>query len=144
MDQTSGLGEIDGLAAVVTAFKPGEDFFERFAQTISACHTFVVVDNTPGGFHFGRQPESPKIRLLQDGRNKGLGPALNAGVRAAREAGCKTVVLFDQDSSPSAQLLRRMRSEWTSWRWRPGHTPSVWPLSTLTTPCRSRRPPQCR
>jgi rhamnosyltransferase len=94
------------LAIVVTAYKPADDLFARFAATIAACHCFIVVDNTPGGHTFGTLPQ--RVQLLQDGHNKGLGRALNLGIAAARVAGAGTVILFDQDSSPDAQLLRQL------------------------------------
>ena len=47
---------------------------------------------------------------MQDGRNKGLGKALNLGIARAGELGCDVVVLFDQDSTPSASLLTSLLS----------------------------------
>jgi rhamnosyltransferase len=91
---------------VVTAYRPGADLFVRFAPAIALCHRFIVVDNTPGGHAFGDVPAS--VQVVQDGENKGLGRALNIGLDAARGAGARTVILFDQDSSPDAAFLRRM------------------------------------
>ena len=96
------------LAAIVTTFKPDADFFARFAETIAACGRVVVVDNTPGGHRFGAGAATESVVILQDGQNKGLGKALNLGLEAARRAGFEIVVLFDQDSSPSAAFLREM------------------------------------
>jgi rhamnosyltransferase len=94
------------LAAVLTTYRPDADLFERFVATIGACHCVVVVDNTPGGHPFGPLP--PRVQVLQDGKNKGLGRALNQGLDAARSAGADCAILFDQDSSPDPALLQRM------------------------------------
>jgi rhamnosyltransferase len=96
------------LAIVVTAYRPGADFFERFASAIAFCHRFIVVDNTPGGHAFGSVEPSARMQILQDGQNKGLGCALNIGIDAARRADADMVILFDQDSSPDAALLRHL------------------------------------
>ncbi len=93
------------LAAVVTTYKPDAQFFARFAATMAFCERFIVVDNTPGGHRFA-DPESEAVQILQDGQNKGLGRALNIGIDAARQAGVRAVILFDQDSSPSEGFLR--------------------------------------
>jgi rhamnosyltransferase len=96
------------LAIVVTAYLPGADFFEKFASAIAFCDCFIVVDNTPAGHAFGSIEQPARMQILQDGQNKGLGRALNIGIDAARRAGADTVILFDQDSSPDAVLLRRL------------------------------------
>ncbi len=96
------------LAIVVTAYRPGADFFERFASAIAFCDCFIVVDNTPGGHAFGHVEQPARVQILQDGQNKGLGCALNIGIDAARRAQAEMVILFDQDSSPDAALLRRL------------------------------------
>lgn len=94
------------ICAVVTAFRPDAGFVERFRAAAQECKAIVVVDNTPGGHDFGVLP-SPFI-LLQDGRNKGLGPALNAGIDRAQELGCEFVALFDQDSRPGTGMISRL------------------------------------
>ena len=71
----------------------------------SACDVVIVVDNSPGGGEFG---DVSGLVLLQDGVNKGLGKALNLGIRAAKEAGCAAVILFDQDSSPAASMIHEL------------------------------------
>lgn len=97
-----------GLAAVVTTYKPDANFFARFAATMAFCERFIVVDNTPGGYRFPDHGTDHPLMILQDGQNKGLGRALNIGIEAARQAGVRAVILFDQDSSPSEGLLRDM------------------------------------
>lgn len=98
------------LAAIVTTFKPDSRFFQRFEPALALCASVIVVDNTPGRHDFGERPRGAAVQIFQDGQNKGLGPALNIGIAAAKRAGADSVILFDQDSTPSADFLRRMAS----------------------------------
>jgi rhamnosyltransferase len=91
-------------AAVLTAYSPDPSLAARFGPLLAICGWIIVVDNTPGGHAFGHLPDG--FVLLQDGVNKGLGPALNIGVLEARHRGAEQVFLFDQDSTPSLELLR--------------------------------------
>lgn len=94
------------IAAVVTTFKPDPAFASRFAHLLSVCGVIVVSDNTPGGHGGFDLPEGFKV--IHHRSNLGLGPALNIGIEAAREFGASTVVLFDQDSTPSAEFVIQM------------------------------------
>ena len=99
----SSLDARPTLAAVLTAYRPSDDLFERFAGMLITCRWIIIVDNTPGGHPFGERPSG--FVLLQDGVNKGLGPALNLGVLEAQRHGAEQVFLFDQDSTPDSELL---------------------------------------
>jgi rhamnosyltransferase len=94
---------VQRLCAIVTAYRPDDAFASRFAPIVATCRSIIVVDNTPGGHPFA-DLGAPFV-VLQDGRNKGLGKALNLGIARARELGCDAVVLFDQDSRPSSSLV---------------------------------------
>lgn len=96
---------IDRIAAIYTTYKPDAAFHERVQPLAAGCHAVIVVDNTPGGHDFG---DCPGLVIIQDGHNKGLGPALNLGIAKAHELGCDAVVLFDQDSTPGADFLRAL------------------------------------
>lgn len=95
------------IAAIVTAYKPDAGFLSRFLPLLQVCNAIVVVDNTPGGHRF----ELPSgFALLQGGKNVGLAHALNGGLREAQRLGAREVVLFDQDSTPSPELIRSLGS----------------------------------
>ncbi len=87
------------IAAIYTTYHPDTGFRQRIQHVVDRCAVTIVVDNTPGGHAF-TAGQTDGLRLLQDGRNKGLGAALNLGLDEARRQGCDAVVLFDQDSSP--------------------------------------------
>ena len=95
------------FGVVVTAYKPDLGFFTRFAPAIRESARFIVVDNTPGGHTFENVPKE-SVLIVQDGKNKGLGKALNIGIESARQNGLKVLFLFDQDSSPSSAFLQQM------------------------------------
>jgi rhamnosyltransferase len=97
------------IAAVLTSYKPDAGFAARFAPLLEVCGCVVVSDNTPGGHGSFDLPAG--ITVLQHGKNLGLGPALNAGIAEARRQGATTVVLFDQDSTPTAAFVSRMAAE---------------------------------
>jgi rhamnosyltransferase len=96
------------LSAVVTTFRPDRGFVSRFAPLLDLCEQIVVVDNTPGGSAFHDLPA--RFHLIQDGVNRGLGPALNQGILRAKDSGADHVILFDQDSSPRTQSVAQLLS----------------------------------
>ena len=96
------------IAAIVTAYKPDAAFASRFTPLLEVCGRIVVVDNTPGGHSSFDLPDG--FVLLQSRRNTGLARALNAGVAAARGAGAASVVLFDQDSTPTPRLVSDLQA----------------------------------
>jgi rhamnosyltransferase len=95
------------IAAIVTTYKPDNLFFKRVQVMSENCDYVFICDNTPGGHDFvflGR-----KIIILQDGINKGLGAALNLGLKKALSLGVSIVHLFDQDSSPTTFLFKKLQ-----------------------------------
>lgn len=102
----SGAHAADRVAVILTTYKPDAGFRSRIAD-LSTLATVIIVDNTPGGYSFSSQ-ESDGLVILQDGRNKGLGRALNIGIKKARQLGCEQVILFDQDSTPSASFAQAL------------------------------------
>jgi rhamnosyltransferase len=95
------------IAAIYTTYRPDEEFRKRIRHVVDSCVLTVIVDNTPGGHTFSAR-QIDGLTLLQDGRNKGLGGALNAGLSEARRQGCNAVVLFDQDSSPAPYFIEKL------------------------------------
>jgi rhamnosyltransferase len=92
--------------AVYTLYKPPADFLERIRSVIETCDAVILVDNTPGGAKI--EINDSKIVLLQDGGNKGIASALNMGISKARECDVNFLVLFDQDSSPDTDTLKKL------------------------------------
>lgn len=95
------------LAAIFTTYRPDVDFRKRIDNVFQQCVVTIVVDNTPGGHTFS---DCSDLIIIQDGINKGLGAAINIGIRKAGELGADSVILFDQDSSPEPSFITRMVS----------------------------------
>lgn len=94
------------IAAVITAYKPDAGFAARFAPLLSVCGSIIVSDNTPGGHRSFNLPAG--CIVIHNLKNFGLAPALNLGIKEARRQGAKVVILFDQDSTPSAAFVSQM------------------------------------
>jgi rhamnosyltransferase len=101
------------MAAVYTTYYPDKNFRSRIAGVVAICEAVIVVDNTPGGHDFS-EDEAKDLIILQDGRNKGLGAAINLGLVEVRQQGLEAVVLFDQDSSPSPEFIQRLSEALTT------------------------------
>jgi rhamnosyltransferase len=95
------------IAAIYTTYHPDGAFRQRIRHVVAHCALTIVVDNTPGG-HVFAAGQTDGVTLLQDGRNKGLGAALNAGLAEALRQRCDAVVLFDQDSSPQPDFIETL------------------------------------
>lgn len=98
------MNQAPRIAAIYTTYHPDDGFRQRIRHVVERCALTVVVDNTPGGHVFAAD-QADGLTLLQDGCNKGLGAALNAGLAEALRQGCEAVVLFDQDSSPCPDFI---------------------------------------
>ncbi|MCC6472865.1 MAG: glycosyltransferase [Burkholderiales bacterium] len=96
----------EGIAAIVTTYRPDAGLCARLAPLLEACTTVIVVDNTPGGSEELGLPAA--FRVIRNMSNVGLGAALNIGLREALSMQAGIVVLLDQDSTPSADFVRRM------------------------------------
>lgn len=96
------------IAAIVTAYKPDAYFNSRFTPLLSVCSTIIVSDNTPGGHSFIDLPAG--FTILRNLQNLGIAQALNRGIKEAIRQGARVVILFDQDSTPSAAFVSSMVS----------------------------------
>lgn len=99
-----------GTAAVITAFNPPAELAGRVASMLEMFQAVAVVDDgsTTGGEVLA-ECERLGAAVIRQGRNTGIGAALNAGVTALLEAhsGLSWIVTFDQDSEPPAGLLAK-------------------------------------
>jgi rhamnosyltransferase len=97
------------IAAIVTTYKPDAAFVSRFQPLLKVCSAVIVSDNTPQG-HFDEGALPQGFTLLASGGNVGIGRALNNGIAGAKQLGAGYVVLFDQDSTPSVDLVRNLQA----------------------------------
>ena len=107
------------LVAVVITYHPSSEQVERLACLLDLFDFLIVVDNTPASDKepgsLARLDSDERIAVIFNRANVGIAAALNLGVRAAQQRGCRWVVTLDQDSRPLAPLAsffrRVMRGE---------------------------------
>ena len=95
------------VAAVIVTYGPDAGFPARLARTAGQVGRVIVVDNharAPARLAL-RDLATPRIELIENPRNLGVGAALNQGVRRAEGLGCAWVLTLDQDSEVDADLV---------------------------------------
>jgi rhamnosyltransferase len=99
------------VAAVIVSFHPERATFARLIAAIrpQVAHVLVVDNGTDGERSAVlRAVESDVSEIVRLGENRGLGCAHNVGQRRAWELGASHVLLLDQDSAPSADMVERL------------------------------------
>jgi len=105
----SGKPASESVAGVVVLFNPTDRDLDNVSRYIDQVDLVIAVDNTPDpdpAVHARLQMLDVKL-LPMDG-NKGIAAALNAGCLAAQEAGFRWVLMLDQDSTPSEDMVSRL------------------------------------
>jgi rhamnosyltransferase len=101
----------DGVCAVVVTFHPDPDVLRRELTAVATqVEHVVVVDNSGarGGPTAGDVGDA--VLLAQPG-NVGLAAAQNVGIAWARRAGCRYVLLLDQDSVPAPEMVSALHEQ---------------------------------
>jgi rhamnosyltransferase len=108
----TGAGSSGGatIAAVVVSFNPDEGLAQRLRATAVQVSVTVVVDNSTSGAgeDVRRLCDSLGYRCIVNGRNLGMGEALNQGVRDALSQGATHILTMDQDSTPAATMVAEL------------------------------------
>lgn len=89
---------------VVVFYRPDSNCVRRANRYSQYGHT-IVVDNTESVSTAMDLGLDPGVIYVANGRNLGIGTAINQGVQRAIDDGCANALIFDQDSEPSAELL---------------------------------------
>lgn len=98
------------VAAVIVAYRPTFGLLEKLVTTLSQQVTHIyIVDNSDADDSrvatWFADNVYPRASLISMGANRGVGSALNAGIRRARTAHATHVLLSDQDSLPDANMV---------------------------------------
>lgn len=99
------------IVAVVVTFHPEVETLSALLKALrSQVNSVIVVDNGSGENFVGwlEQFHSQGVHGLFPGTNIGVAAAQNAGVDWARKQKADCVVLFDQDSLPAPDMVRRL------------------------------------
>ena len=102
---------VAGVAGVVTAFRPSAELVGNVESLLRQIPVVVVVDDGggPGFDHVFAALADAGAVVLRLEINSGIGAALNAGIRRAREIGApEYIVTVDQDSSLPAGYVRAL------------------------------------
>jgi rhamnosyltransferase len=96
------------VAAVVVTFHPGPDLTSGLVSLLSQVGWVVVVDNAscPADLPDTADPAwQGRVEIVANSENRGIGTALNQGIRRASERGFSWALTLDQDSSPLPNLV---------------------------------------
>jgi rhamnosyltransferase len=96
------------VAAVVVTFHPEPDFAAMLASMLPQVGAIIVVDNgsCPADLPAHDDPKlEGRVEIMANGENRGIGAALNQGLRRASQRGFSWALTMDQDSSPLPNLV---------------------------------------
>ena len=102
------------VCAVVVTFRPNADDLANLARIRPQVEELVVVDNGSGPVAIETLrvlSEQLRFTLVENGKNLGIGAALNIGVKWAEFSESEFVVLFDQDSAVTENFIRHMLAD---------------------------------
>jgi rhamnosyltransferase len=99
-----GVADTRGVGIVVVFYHPDHDCIRRANRFASFGHC-VVVDNTETRSTAAELGLDDCVTYLPNGANLGIATAINQGVRRLLELECSRVLIFDQDSEPSTEVL---------------------------------------
>lgn len=110
--QAAGARGPERVGAVIVTYFPQATLLAALLDAVSPqVEHVVLVDNTPDA-----QPvvdvsrfASHRCDVIVNGDNLGLATAQNRGIERARDRGCDHVLLLDQDSLPTAQMVDHLR-----------------------------------
>ncbi|MFX1716096.1 glycosyltransferase family 2 protein [Paraburkholderia sp. A1RO-5L] len=95
-------------AGTVVVFYRPDSACIGLANWLAKAGPCVVVDNTESLSDSATLGLDESITYIANGANLGIATAINRGVEALIAQGCRCAILFDQDSEPSAHLLKML------------------------------------
>jgi rhamnosyltransferase len=106
------MRDVESIGVVITAFRPTEATVSTLLSLADNGFKVIVSDNTEGGSCVLHQlcNERPDISVHFNNANLGLGAALNAGLLIAQAIDLEYVLLLDQDTCPSSELIEALLS----------------------------------
>jgi rhamnosyltransferase len=104
-------GQTNSVGAVVVTYQPTGALLANVRRLGEQGLNVVTVDNGSEGESKGylaQLEQVPGVQVICNGRNLGLGAALNIGAKAALATGCRWVAAFDQDSRITDHFVESM------------------------------------
>ena len=100
------------VAAVIVLYKPHMPLLGRLLRSVvGQVEKIFVIDNTPGStadFSSFLDQYQANISYVPLGENKGIATAQNIGIRQVMDTDCSHVLLLDQDSVLSADMVKKL------------------------------------
>jgi len=99
------------VVAVVVTYLPDFKVLEQLLDSlIPQVKSVIIVDN---GSHldfqvFNNKHHTPAVKVLHLGENRGIASAHNEGIQCALDSGAGYVLLMDQDSVPSQDMVEKL------------------------------------
>lgn len=97
--------------AIVICFHPDHKKLVKLIGSINQSVTKIIIFDNGGVNHGELLGACSKVEIVSHGRNVGLGEALNHGCDEGFRGGYRYVVSFDQDSSPSNEMIDALKRE---------------------------------
>lgn len=107
----------DTVAAVIVSFNPPPGLEQRLQVVLAQVERVYLVDNgsDPAALAAAEDLHEPRLTILRNPTNRGLGYALNQGLQAARREGAGWALLLDHDSTPMADMVAQLLQGWQQW-----------------------------
>jgi rhamnosyltransferase len=100
------------IAAVVVMYFPDEALIRRLLGSLAhQVDTLYAIDNTPGSqgsWPFTSEHQAVPVIYVPLGQNRGLAEAQNIGIEMSLSGGYSHVLLLDQDSALSPEMMSRI------------------------------------
>lgn len=103
----------DKVAAIIVCYFPDVESVRRMLCSLATQVDLLILMDNGGAQNFSSGSMDGKVdfRYVDLKCNRGLGFALNYGFEEALKFGCKYVATFDQDSSPPAHFIKKLKQE---------------------------------
>lgn len=106
----------DVIAAIVVLYIPDRNAVQKLIRSLeNQVNVIFVIDNTPVNELISEEELFPSncrvpLHYTAQGENSGIAAAQNEGIRQALAAAASHIILFDQDSIPSAGMVQALLS----------------------------------
>lgn len=99
------------VLAIIICFHPNHQKLINLINGINSSVSKIILFDNGGVDPDLLRDISNTMEIVSSGRNAGLGEALNFGCDKGFQDGYRFVVSFDQDSSPSSEMIHALRRE---------------------------------
>ncbi|MFL6438649.1 MAG: glycosyltransferase family 2 protein [Terriglobales bacterium] len=102
------LPEKGNTCAIVVTYEPDDGIASRIGLIKGQVARVIVVDNGSERVEVLKSIATDGITFIRNTQNQGIAKALNQGMLRAMEEGFTWVLLLDQDTIPSAEMVQKI------------------------------------